>query len=173
MNSFRAWESWAIYPSDFLVKLQNIFLGLVRPKTTTIDKKQRSNIDDDIDGRPLALVADYDDEEDIDGKPIGATKRSIVDDDIDGRPIGSSRKMKKENFVDVVFFSSSFDSVLVEQEKKKVVTTRPPSNSSTFKPRFVATKWETVDPNAVAAQGICQLSRKFSSLKIFSSPPKL
>lgn len=32
MSSFRAWESWAIYPSDFLIKLQNIFLGLVRPK---------------------------------------------------------------------------------------------------------------------------------------------
>ena len=54
------------------------------------DKK--STLDDDIDGkpinvdlsdnRPLALVADYDDEEDIDGKPISA-----IDNDIDGRPI--------------------------------------------------------------------------------------
>lgn len=26
---FRAWEDWAIYPQDFLIKLQNIFLGLV------------------------------------------------------------------------------------------------------------------------------------------------
>ena len=36
MSSFRAWESWAIYPSDFLIKLQNIFLGLVRPKPTMV-----------------------------------------------------------------------------------------------------------------------------------------
>jgi len=26
---FRAWEDWAVYPRDFLVKLQNTFLGLV------------------------------------------------------------------------------------------------------------------------------------------------
>jgi hypothetical protein len=39
MNSFRAWESWAIYPSDFLIKLQNIFLGLVRQKPTIVNHK--------------------------------------------------------------------------------------------------------------------------------------
>ncbi len=30
MGCFRAWEDWALYPQDFLIKLQNIFLGLVR-----------------------------------------------------------------------------------------------------------------------------------------------
>lgn len=29
MRMFRAWEDWAVYPRDFLVKLQNTFLGLV------------------------------------------------------------------------------------------------------------------------------------------------
>lgn len=29
MRMFRAWEDWAVYPRDFLVKLQNAFLGLV------------------------------------------------------------------------------------------------------------------------------------------------
>ena len=29
MSCFRAWEDWAVYPSDFLINLQNIFLGLV------------------------------------------------------------------------------------------------------------------------------------------------
>lgn len=57
-----------------------------------IEEKKSSTFDDDIDGkpinldssdnRPLALVADYDDEEDIDGKPISTT-----DNDIDGRPL--------------------------------------------------------------------------------------
>ena len=28
MLCFRAWEEWAIYPNDFLIQLQNIFLGL-------------------------------------------------------------------------------------------------------------------------------------------------
>jgi hypothetical protein len=41
MSSFRAWESWAIYPSDFLIKLQNIFLGLVRQKPSTVTKKEK------------------------------------------------------------------------------------------------------------------------------------
>jgi len=40
MSGFRAWESWAIYPSDFLIKLQNIFLGLVRQKPTTVSKEK-------------------------------------------------------------------------------------------------------------------------------------
>ena len=57
------------------------------------------------------------------------------------------------------------------EEKKKTV---PPvsASKSTVKARFVPTKWETVDPNAVAAQGISHLSRRFSSLKIFSSSPQ-
>ena len=120
MSSFRAWESWAIYPSDFLIKLQNIFLGLVRPKSTMVKEKsflfiwsfffnkpkqendeKKSTFDDDIDGKPinldssdnrtLALVADYDDEEDIDGKPI-AIPNSSVDDDIDGRPLNTNQE---------------------------------------------------------------------------------
>jgi U2-associated protein SR140 len=28
MQVIRAWEEWAVYPRDFLSKLQNIFLGL-------------------------------------------------------------------------------------------------------------------------------------------------
>jgi hypothetical protein len=117
MNSFRAWESWAIYPSDYLIKLQNIFLGLAQSKKapvsasivkisqhlsmffrqTSAEKRSTFN-EDDIDGkpinldssdnRPLALVADYDDEEDIDGKPIASSAKP-VDDDIDGRPLSS------------------------------------------------------------------------------------
>ena len=30
MQCCRAWEDWAIYPQEFLVNLQNIFLGLVK-----------------------------------------------------------------------------------------------------------------------------------------------
>lgn len=32
MACFRAWEDWAIYTSDFLINLQNVFLGLVPMK---------------------------------------------------------------------------------------------------------------------------------------------
>lgn len=33
MRMFRAWEEWAVYPRDFLVRLQNAFLGLVMVRT--------------------------------------------------------------------------------------------------------------------------------------------
>ncbi|XP_045077477.1 U2 snRNP-associated SURP motif-containing protein-like [Coregonus clupeaformis] len=33
MSCFRAWEDWAVYPDPFLIKLQNIFLGLVNLST--------------------------------------------------------------------------------------------------------------------------------------------
>lgn len=32
MSCFRAWEDWAIYPNDFLINLQNVFLGLIPSK---------------------------------------------------------------------------------------------------------------------------------------------
>ena len=30
MLCFRAWEDWAIYPQEYLIQLQNIFLGLTQ-----------------------------------------------------------------------------------------------------------------------------------------------
>ncbi|CAF0807648.1 unnamed protein product [Rotaria sordida] len=141
MSSFRAWESWAIYPSDFLIKLQNIFLGLVRSKTTTENEMKKPTFDDDIDGkpinlessdnRPLALVADYDDEEDIDGKPM-SIQSSSIDDDIDGRPLNTIRESRPR----------------FQEEIEEI-----PSSSSTAKPGFVPTKWESVDPTQTTTQG--------------------
>jgi len=32
MACFRAWEDWAIYSSEYLINLQNLFLGLVATK---------------------------------------------------------------------------------------------------------------------------------------------
>lgn len=28
MNVFKAWEEWAVYPKEFLTKLQHTFLGI-------------------------------------------------------------------------------------------------------------------------------------------------
>lgn len=36
MACFRAWEDWAIYPNEFLIKLQNLFLGLVVTKVSRL-----------------------------------------------------------------------------------------------------------------------------------------
>ena len=72
MTCFRAWEDWALYPQDFLIKLQNIFLGFVftsnkdaiddtnskeATNSNTVDAKDNTeedeDDDDDVDGLPL------------------------------------------------------------------------------------------------------------------------
>lgn len=41
MQCFRAWEDWAIYTNDYLIRLQNIFLGLVKLKASSqVEKSQ-------------------------------------------------------------------------------------------------------------------------------------
>lgn len=39
MSCFRAWEDWAVYPDPFLIKLQNIFLGLI-----TLDQEKEPEV---------------------------------------------------------------------------------------------------------------------------------
>ncbi|XP_074604810.1 U2 snRNP-associated SURP motif-containing protein isoform X2 [Brevipalpus obovatus] len=60
MNCFKTWEEWAIYTSDYLIKLQNTFLGLA-PKEPSLERDICDN--EDVDGIPV-------DESDIDGIPI-------------------------------------------------------------------------------------------------------
>lgn len=62
MCCFRAWEDWTIYNNDFLINLQNIFLGLVLPKQLQ-DSDEEADDDDneDVDGIPL---------EELDGLPM-------------------------------------------------------------------------------------------------------
>ncbi|XP_053211968.1 U2 snRNP-associated SURP motif-containing protein-like [Panonychus citri] len=79
MNCFKAWEDWAIYTSDFLIKLQNIFLGLnlrdCSSERKAVDSKE-------IDGDPV-------EESDIDGIPI---------DTIDGTPFESTINISTTKF---------------------------------------------------------------------------
>ena len=69
-NCFRAWEDWALYPQDFLIKLQNIFLGLVGGGGGEVDEdSDGGGSDGNNDVTPKRVVADYDDD-DVDGKPM-------------------------------------------------------------------------------------------------------
>lgn len=117
-------------------------------------EEKKSTFDDDIDGkpinlessdnRPLALVADYDDEEDIDGKPIS---NSI--DDIDGRPLPTAATQEcLSNQIGL-----PLNSILVDLARPRFQEQVEANSSSTVKPRFVPTKWQSIDPNEVAAQG--------------------
>ncbi|XP_034947104.1 U2 snRNP-associated SURP motif-containing protein isoform X2 [Chelonus insularis] len=141
MRMFRAWEDWAVYPREFLLKLQNAFLGLV-----SIAEPELEN-DDDIDGAPLSDV-DGDAGEDLDGVPLdgaallkGAMKLGLtpqpsnyddidgvpMDDDIDGIPMDDTRVQTKNK----------------GNEKKQSI----PAG-------FVPSRWETVDPDQVEAQAM-------------------
>uniref|UniRef100_A0A8C1X0R3 Zgc:163098 n=1 Tax=Cyprinus carpio TaxID=7962 RepID=A0A8C1X0R3_CYPCA len=108
MGCFRAWEDWAVYPDSFLIQLQNIFLGLIKPgeepKSPDLDgvpldgiPLERGEIDgtplDDLDGSPLTW-----DPSSIDGVPV---------DDIDGVPLGNSI-----DDIDGVPFDESSDKTL-------------------------------------------------------------
>uniref|UniRef100_A0A667YXX9 U2 snRNP-associated SURP domain containing n=1 Tax=Myripristis murdjan TaxID=586833 RepID=A0A667YXX9_9TELE len=95
MSCFRAWEDWAVYPDPFLIKLQNIFLGLVN---LSADKESPGLIveaepAEDIDGAPIGEYVDGAPLEDVDGVPIdsGAIDGAPIDgaplDDLDGVPI--------------------------------------------------------------------------------------
>lgn len=93
MLCFRAWEEWNVYPAEFLIHLQNVFLGLVsvRPILHSLfvwlsyfflidlflqaeqDVSKRPSVhDEDVDGIPL------DDAEGIDGAPLSDSE------DLDG-----------------------------------------------------------------------------------------
>lgn len=109
MSCFRAWEDWAVYPDPFLIKLQNIFLGLVNLSAekepsaivevndvTVLDYEKHSHFTsfstcfvsfllqpeptEDIDGAPFGEYVDGTPLEDVDGVPIDAGP-------IDGAPI--------------------------------------------------------------------------------------
>ncbi|XP_058700308.1 U2 snRNP-associated SURP motif-containing protein isoform X4 [Poecile atricapillus] len=99
MTCFRAWEDWAIYPEPFLIKLQNIFLGLVN----IMEDKETEEVPDDLDGAPIEEELDGAPLEDVDGIPIdtapiddldGVPIKSL-DDDLDGVPLDTTEDSKK------------------------------------------------------------------------------
>ncbi|GFS97980.1 hypothetical protein NPIL_585381, partial [Nephila pilipes] len=133
VSCFRAWEDWAIYPSEFLIKLQNLFLGLIplsREANEDSNSYQATQVPipdaelpsgDDIDGVPLSS-------DDIDGVPLDVPL-SEDRDDIDGVPLNDD---------------------LDGQPLEEPVPQETNDISSKFKP----SKWETVDPETVEAQAI-------------------
>lgn len=117
MNCFRAWEEWAIYPEQYLIHLQNIFLGFTKRDEEVIDKTKVRRIfiqtyiffceineqisifvpqegPSALDGAPLdgtPLDGLPLDRADLDGCPIGWDPLDGEPvDDIDGVPLGAS-----------------------------------------------------------------------------------
>uniref|UniRef100_A0A673H6K5 U2 snRNP-associated SURP motif-containing protein n=1 Tax=Sinocyclocheilus rhinocerous TaxID=307959 RepID=A0A673H6K5_9TELE len=124
MSCFRAWEDWAVYPDPFLIKLQNIFLGLV---SLDSEKDTPDLLPEDIDGAPIVEEeldgAPFDD---VDGMPIdGAPIDGAPLDDLDGMPIKGT--------------DDDLDGVPLDQKPG-------------FK--VAPSKWEEVDGTALEAQAV-------------------
>ncbi|XP_076388800.1 U2 snRNP-associated SURP motif-containing protein isoform X3 [Megachile rotundata] len=143
MRMFRAWEDWAVYPRDFLVKLQNTFLGLV-----LVDEPEQEN-DEDIDGAPLSDV-DGDGGEDLDGVPLdgaallkGAMKHGLTPqttsnyDDIDGVPM-----------------DEDIDGIPMDEDDSSSLRNKEDEKKPSIPAGFVPSRWETVDPDQVEAQAM-------------------
>ncbi|KAH9509427.1 U2 snRNP-associated SURP domain-containing protein [Bulinus truncatus] len=128
MNCFRAWEDWAVYPNDFLITLQNIFLGLVIPsKDESPERKLEKTID--LDGAPL---------EDVDGIPLTGLPKSAPD--IDGDDI-------KEDVDGLPLMETDIDG--------DPFPTKPPTPPSAApQPTFIRSKWEEVDETELQAQAM-------------------
>ncbi|XP_011875540.1 PREDICTED: U2 snRNP-associated SURP motif-containing protein isoform X4 [Vollenhovia emeryi] len=123
MRMFRAWEDWAVYPRDFLVKLQNTFLGLV-----LMDEPEPEN-DEDIDGAPLSDV-DGDGAEDLDGVPLDGATLLKVDEDIDGVPMDDddsanarNKDDDKKSAMPAGFVPSRWETVDPDQVEAQAMTT--------------------------------------------------
>lgn len=148
MGCFRAWEDWTVYPDPFLIKLQNIFLGLVdleeeskelcKPQNIYLglveveeikEVSKRQPEPEDLDGTPVEDELDGAPLEDVDGVPIDL---SVVIDDLDGIP------MK--------VLDDDLDGIPIDglEDSKKF--------QSVFK--VAPSKWEAVDEAALESQAV-------------------
>uniref|UniRef100_A0AAY4DDL4 U2 snRNP-associated SURP motif-containing protein n=1 Tax=Denticeps clupeoides TaxID=299321 RepID=A0AAY4DDL4_9TELE len=134
MACFRAWEDWAVYPDPFLIRLQNIFLGLVN---LSADKEPPTSLDgapigEELDGAPI---------EDVDGVPIdvapldGAPLDGAPLDDLDGVPIKST-----EDDLDGLPYASKMSAFKVAPSKWEAV------DEAELQAQAVTTsKWEVIE----------------------------
>ncbi|XP_069831503.1 U2 snRNP-associated SURP motif-containing protein isoform X3 [Dendropsophus ebraccatus] len=125
MACFRAWEDWAIYPEPFLIKLQNIFLGLVN-----IEEKEPEEVVDDLDGAPIEEELDGAPLEDVDGIPIDGAPLDDLDgvplkaleDDLDGLPLDIGDDKKNEPIFKVA--PSKWEAVDESELENQVTTSK-------------------------------------------------
>jgi len=91
LSCLAAWQDWSLYPPQYLINLQNVFVGLTTTKAIKDNENAKllksEEVDDEIDGEPIA--------DDIDGIPIAKDDidgddidgEALIDEDIDGIPL--------------------------------------------------------------------------------------
>jgi len=139
MTVCKAWNDWAVYPPEFMISLQNIFLGLVK-------RCEAEEASKEMDGTPF---------EDVDGVPI-------EDPNFDGMPL-SPTPQKTPLLASSAAISALMNYSDDEEEDidgaplaefPPVAELPPPTIQSGTGPQFVSNKWESVSPERVEAQAM-------------------
>uniref|UniRef100_A0A673ZN07 U2 snRNP-associated SURP domain containing n=1 Tax=Salmo trutta TaxID=8032 RepID=A0A673ZN07_SALTR len=149
MSCFRAWEDWAVYPDPFLIKLQNVFLGLVN--LSAEEKPPFEHL-------APSLLAQPEPVEDIDGAPIGEDMDGAPLEDVDGVPIGLDGG--------AVVAGAPLDGAslgLDDLDGVPIKFSNQPPPSASFK--VAPSKWEAVDESELEAQAVTT-----SKWEIFEQP---
>ncbi|XP_078614635.1 U2 snRNP-associated SURP motif-containing protein-like isoform X10 [Branchiostoma floridae x Branchiostoma japonicum] len=176
MSCFHAWEDWAVYPESFLIKLQNIFLGLetlsdeadtekggdtpptgatrelLMPTQPSQDIKAKKKEEKEerrvVESVPSTAV-------EIDGVPIMA--KAGLDGillDVDGIPIKEGEDIDgipigvSENVDGLVIKVEDIDGKPIDDD----LDGQPMKEEPVFK--VAPSKWETVDPSDIEAQAM-------------------
>lgn len=124
VSCFKAWEDWALYPGQFLIQLQNIFLGLVSSGTPEPGEEEKAGTgedsDEDVDGVPLDGAALL--KAGGGASVVRPDSRDSDVDSVDGAPLGEPEKRKPTSKASG-FVASKWETVDPEEVKKGVVTT--------------------------------------------------
>ena len=173
VNCFRAWEDWALYPQDFLIRLQNIFFGLVPNKEGSIEaENDRSSDDDSVKADYIGSakcsnksksngsrggLLKYDD---LDGRSIGGTD----DEDVDGIPLDGAALLKsaqqkgarnrETRSDDSDLDGAPLDTLKSHKKSSNNTSTTKPTGQRNLPAGFVPSKWETIDQKTVESQAV-------------------
>ena len=115
MTCFRAWEDWALYPQDFLIKLQNIFLGFVftsnKDAIDDTNSKEATN-SNTVDAKDNT-EEDEDDDDDVDGLPLdGAAMLKLAQKNSGASPGSASSRKRLQGKKNPLHFLEFFDRIL-------------------------------------------------------------
>lgn len=173
-----AWEESSVYQLEFLIALQTTFLGLTlqppepvqtvpeaaSPTAAASSGLQPSQSElDDVDGAPLSDS----DNSDVDGVPLDGAlllKKAAA--------ASVTAPLSKGQSTDQVEDEEDVDGVPLEESAPVPATPAVPASSSSAG-AFVPSRWETVDPDDVAA-GVVTTSKwdQLTSVSAGDDPPE-
>ncbi|ODN04777.1 U2 snRNP-associated SURP motif-containing protein [Orchesella cincta] len=144
---FKAWDDWGVYSNEFLIRLQNIFLGLAHAESREdeqsvldLDKHEGSNSDEDEDE--------------------GFRKLNLHRKKLHRRKSPPRAQMPPKSALNLVKslqstepeINEELDGVPMDEEEQV-------SENVVVQNKFIPSKWEELDPEQVKAQAVTTTSK--------------